>query len=486
MAIGPRATSIASAPLAGFFKDAARAGCSALGARYPCRLHRDFYRNDLRIAGFFLTTFLRSGRNAGNTLHFSPMAGKSALAPDSRPRRSLPRRRGAHRHIARIRAARSTRGPSRATRAGRACRPRPGLAVEMLQERRRDETGAGGEDAAVAVLRLAVDIEALRDDQRQFVPRPGHRDIEQPPLLLDLLRRAGREIGRDAAVDAIQDEDRAPFLPLGRMDGREDEIILVAQRRPRFVAGRVRADRASVRSRIARARGRSRRCAPAPRGRRSARRRRRSASRSAARARRRRRQARPARARRAWRGAACRSANGGKAGARARPAASAPTSRQSRRPPPRRRRSSRRSSARRPAEAGRRGSPPPGRAGSRRTASAPARPSHARRRETSGRRTSTNGMLRRVSSSSSAALWCDARNSTACDLSAAPASRLASTRGRDIARLIGLLGDGDERRRAPVRPVASRGPWRSARARARSPHWRRKGSPASNGSCGRA
>ncbi|CFO07522.1 Uncharacterised protein [Bordetella pertussis] len=39
----------------------------------------------------------------------------------------------------------------------------------------------------------------------------------------------------------------------------------------------------------------------------------------------------------------------------------------------------------------------------------------------------TNGMLRRVSSSSSAALWLEARNSAACDLSVAPPSRCAST-----------------------------------------------------------
>ena len=117
---------------------------------------------------------------------------------------------------------------------------RPGLAIEMFQERRGKKPGAAREHAAVAVFRLAVDIEALRNDERQLVARAGHRDIEQAALLLDLLGRAGREIGRNAAVDAVEHEDRAPFLPLGRMDGREDEIVLIPQRRPRFVAGRVR------------------------------------------------------------------------------------------------------------------------------------------------------------------------------------------------------------------------------------------------------
>src|SRR5579863_1018357 len=114
----------------------------------------------------------------------------------------------------------------------------PGRAVEMLEQRGRDEAGAARVDAAVAVPRLSVDIEALRDDEREFVLRAGHRDIEEAPLLLDLLRRAGGEVGGNAAVDAVQDEHRAPFLPLGRMDGREDEIVLVAVGRPRFVAGR--------------------------------------------------------------------------------------------------------------------------------------------------------------------------------------------------------------------------------------------------------
>ena len=39
----------------------------------------------------------------------------------------------------------------------------------------------------------------------------------------------------------------------------------------------------------------------------------------------------------------------------------------------------------------------------------------------------TKGMLRRVSSISSMALWCEVRNSTACSLSAMPASRFSST-----------------------------------------------------------
>ncbi len=54
----------------------------------------------------------------------------------------------------------------------------------------------------------------MRHHEMQLIPGPGHRDIDQPPLLLDILDRAGAEIGRDAAIDRIQDEDRLPFLAL--------------------------------------------------------------------------------------------------------------------------------------------------------------------------------------------------------------------------------------------------------------------------------
>ena len=92
----------------------------------------------------------------------------------------------------------------------------------------------------VAVGVLAVREEALRHDEVQVVLGARHGDVEQAPLLLDLGGRAGAEIGGDAAVDDIEDEHRFPLLSLGRMDGRQDQIILVLQRRAGFVAGGVR------------------------------------------------------------------------------------------------------------------------------------------------------------------------------------------------------------------------------------------------------
>ena len=90
-----------------------------------------------------------------------------------------------------------------------------------------------GIDMAVARGGLLMREEALRHDEMQLVLGARHRDIEQPPLLLDLGGRAGAEIGRDAAVDDVEHEDRLPFLALGGMDGREDQVVLVEQRRRR-------------------------------------------------------------------------------------------------------------------------------------------------------------------------------------------------------------------------------------------------------------
>ena len=58
--------------------------------------------------------------------------------------------------------------------------------------------------------------------------------------------------------------------------------------------------------------------------------------------------------------------------------------------------------------------------------------------------------------------------------------------GRDEARLIGVVGDGDERGKRARAAGRSKGSWRSARARAQLPRWRRRGRRRSSGSCARA
>ncbi len=116
---------------------------------------------------------------------------------------------------------------------------RPGAALEAIEDRRRNETGARGIHVTIAVGALLMHEEALRDREMQMILGAGHRDIEQAPLLLELGGAAGAEIGGDAAVDHVQQEDRGPFLPLGGMDGGEDEVVLVEHRHARFVTGGV-------------------------------------------------------------------------------------------------------------------------------------------------------------------------------------------------------------------------------------------------------
>ena len=84
---------------------------------------------------------------------------------------------------------------------------------------------------AVAGRGLAVREEALRHHKIEAVPGARHRDVEQPALLLDLVAGASAEIGGNAAVDGVKHENRAPFLSLGGMDGGQDQIVFVEQRR---------------------------------------------------------------------------------------------------------------------------------------------------------------------------------------------------------------------------------------------------------------
>src|SRR5437016_5250423 len=92
---------------------------------------------------------------------------------------------------------------------------------------------------AIALRILAVREETLRYHQMQIVLGPGHRDIEEATLLFDLSRSSGAKIRRYAAVDHVEHKYRFPFLSFGRMDRREDQVVLVKERHTGLVAGRV-------------------------------------------------------------------------------------------------------------------------------------------------------------------------------------------------------------------------------------------------------
>src|SRR5258708_38746153 len=104
---------------------------------------------------------------------------------------------------------------------------RPGYAFEKPEQLVRNEAGARGINVAVA---LALGEKPLRDHEVEIVLGARHGDIEEAPLFLDLVRSAGAEVRRNTSIDDIQHEDRLPFLALGGMNCRKDQIILIEQR----------------------------------------------------------------------------------------------------------------------------------------------------------------------------------------------------------------------------------------------------------------
>jgi hypothetical protein len=92
----------------------------------------------------------------------------------------------------------------------------------------------------VALRILAMSKEALRHDEAQTVFRACHGDVEQPPLLLYLGGSSGAKIGWHAAVNYVDDEHRFPFLSLGGMNRREDQVVLVEKWHARLITRSIR------------------------------------------------------------------------------------------------------------------------------------------------------------------------------------------------------------------------------------------------------
>jgi len=66
-----------------------------------------------------------------------------------------------------------------------------------------------------------------------------HRDVEKAAFLFKFSRGARSEVRWHAAVDHVENVHRLPFLALGRVDGRQDQIVLIQQRHARLIAGRI-------------------------------------------------------------------------------------------------------------------------------------------------------------------------------------------------------------------------------------------------------
>ena len=81
--------------------------------------------------------------------------------------------------------------------------------------------------------------ETLGHEQVEFVPGARYGDIKKTPLLLDFGVRASGEIRRNASSTTFSTKDRPPFPTLGRMRGRENEIILIQKGNPGVIAGHI-------------------------------------------------------------------------------------------------------------------------------------------------------------------------------------------------------------------------------------------------------
>ena len=61
----------------------------------------------------------------------------------------------------------------------------------------------------------------------QFVARARHRDIQQAPLLFDHLRLARGKFRGKIAVGDVEHINDVPFLPLGRMNGGQNHVVVI-------------------------------------------------------------------------------------------------------------------------------------------------------------------------------------------------------------------------------------------------------------------
>src|SRR6185312_15244051 len=113
-------------------------------------------------------------------------------------------------------------------------------AIEPVEDRVGDEARARREDVAIAEAALLANEETQGMDQHQRALGPGHRHVKQAALLFDLLGLAGRQVGGDATVSHIENRYAVPFLPFGRMDRRQDQVVLVEVRLPRLGPRRLR------------------------------------------------------------------------------------------------------------------------------------------------------------------------------------------------------------------------------------------------------
>src|ERR1700686_2621358 len=115
-----------------------------------------------------------------------------------------------------------------------------GHGVERLVHLLGHEAAASAVHVRICLPRLVREMKLERHDSEQVVLRAGERDIQQPPLLLDELRPAGGELGREAAIHDVQHVDGVPLHAFRRVDRRQHQVVLIERRAAGEVTGGVR------------------------------------------------------------------------------------------------------------------------------------------------------------------------------------------------------------------------------------------------------
>src|SRR5215472_5761099 len=116
----------------------------------------------------------------------------------------------------------------------------PGYVRKELQHRWLNKSRPCRIHMMASSVLLLMGIEPLRHDEMQMIFCAGHCHVEQTAFFLDFLRRASGEIRWNTAVHAIENKHGLPFLALGRMNGRENEVIVVQQRCASLITGGIR------------------------------------------------------------------------------------------------------------------------------------------------------------------------------------------------------------------------------------------------------
>ena len=71
----------------------------------------------------------------------------------------------------------------------------------------------------------------------QVVAGAGDRDVEQPVFLVEAVVVVQRHVGRERAVDGVEEVNGVPLQAFGRVDGGQDEVVVVELGRLGVVGG---------------------------------------------------------------------------------------------------------------------------------------------------------------------------------------------------------------------------------------------------------